>query len=97
MRAFKRIDDRHGSGDFHPLGASLLGLADITFTGHHYGTDTNGTTITVAERATGHLDPPTSDALTEVAAYLPSLTRCRTCPGAHLTCCGPGLLGVQTC
>ncbi|MCC8246209.1 hypothetical protein [Saccharothrix luteola] len=73
MRAFKRIEDRHGSGDIRPLGASLLGLADITFTGHYYGTDTDGSTITIAEAepAAGHVDPETLDALAEVAAYLP--------------------------
>ena len=73
LRAFKRIEDRHGSGDIHPLGAPLLGLADITFTGHNYGTDVDGATITVAEAETaaGHLDPQTLDAVAEVAAYLP--------------------------
>lgn len=73
LRAFKRIEDRHGSGDIHPLGASLLGLADIRFTGDNYGTDVNGTTITVAEAepAAGHVDRETLDALAEVAAYLP--------------------------
>lgn len=73
LRAFKRIEDRQGSGDIHPLGASLLGLADITFTGHNYGTDIDGTTIAIAEAepAAGHLDAATLDALAEVAAYLP--------------------------
>ncbi|MFD0206786.1 MULTISPECIES: hypothetical protein [Saccharothrix] len=73
LRAFKRIEDRHGSGDIHPLGASLLGLADIRFTGDNYGTDVNGTTITIAEAepAAGHVDRETLDALAEVAAYLP--------------------------
>ncbi|PSL51860.1 hypothetical protein B0I31_11754 [Saccharothrix carnea] len=73
LRAFKRIEDRHGSGDIYPLGASLLGLADITFTGDNYGTDVDGTTITVAEAepAAGHVDRETLDALAEVAAYLP--------------------------
>ncbi|MCE6998637.1 hypothetical protein LZG04_28130 [Saccharothrix sp. S26] len=73
LRAFKRIEDRHGSGDIHPLGASLLGLADIRFTGHNYGTDTNGTTITIAEaeQVTGHLDPWVLDALAEITAHLP--------------------------
>lgn len=73
LRAFKRLEDRHGSGDIHPLGAPLLGLADITFTGHNYGTDTDGTTIKIAEAepAAGHVDPETLDALAEIAAYLP--------------------------
>ncbi|MFJ6671420.1 hypothetical protein ACIQMJ_09975 [Actinosynnema sp. NPDC091369] len=73
LRAFKRIEDRHGSGDIHPLGAPLLGMADIAFSGHYYGTDVDGTTITIAEAETaaGHVDPETLDALAEVAAYLP--------------------------
>lgn len=73
LRAFKRLEDRHGTGDIHPLGAPLLGLADITFTGHNYGIDTDGTTIAIAEaeRATGHLAPDALDTLAEVAAYLP--------------------------
>lgn len=73
MRAFKRIMDRHGSGDIHPLGASLLGLAGITFTGLNYGTDVDGSSIAVAEAetATGSFDHEALDALAEVAAYLP--------------------------
>ncbi|NUT50554.1 MAG: hypothetical protein HOV94_25090 [Saccharothrix sp.] len=73
LRAFKRIEDEHGTGDIHPLGAPLLGLADITFTGHNYGTKTTGTTLTIAEvePVSGNLDGATLDALAEVAAYLP--------------------------
>lgn len=73
LREFKRIEDRQGSGDIHPLGAPVLGLADITFTGLNYGVETTGTSITVAEAetATGHVDRETLDALAEVAACLP--------------------------
>ncbi len=73
MRDFKAVIDVHGSGDVYPLGSSLLGLADIVFTGRNYGTDTQGASITVAEAetATGTVDPETLDALAEVAAHLP--------------------------
>lgn len=73
LREFKRIEDRQGSGDVHPLGAPVLGLADIAFTGLNYGVETTGTSITVAEAetATGYVDRETLDALAEVAACLP--------------------------
>ncbi|WP_447002741.1 hypothetical protein ACRAKI_23865 [Saccharothrix isguenensis] len=70
---FERIEDVQGSGDIRPLGASLLGLADITFTGLNYGAVTKGRSITIAEAetATGHVDAATLDALAEVAAHFP--------------------------
>ncbi len=73
MRAFKRVMDVQGSGDIHPLGAPLLGLADITFSGLNYGTDVDGSSIAVAEAetATGRFDHDTLDAVAEVAAYFP--------------------------
>jgi hypothetical protein len=73
LREFKRIEDEHGTGDIHPLGAPLLGLADIRFTGLNYGAETTGKSIAIAEAetATGHVDAATLDALAEVAAYLP--------------------------
>ncbi|WNV88499.1 hypothetical protein [Umezawaea sp. Da 62-37] len=72
-RDFKTLIDRPGSGDVYPLGNALLGLADIHFSGLNYGTDTKGTSLTVAEAetATGFVDHDTLDALAEVAAYLP--------------------------
>lgn len=74
-REFKRVEDVQGSGDIHPLGAGLLGLADVTFTGLNYGTDAKagGRVLTVAEAETaaGHHDHEFLDALAEVAAYLP--------------------------
>ncbi|HEX6340440.1 hypothetical protein [Umezawaea sp.] len=73
VRDFKAVIDVHGSGDVRPLGSSLLGLADIAFTGQNYGSDVTGTSLTVAEAetATGVLDHDTLDALAEVAAHLP--------------------------
>ncbi|MCS7479372.1 hypothetical protein ACFFQW_24945 [Umezawaea endophytica] len=73
VRDFKSVIDVDGSGDVRPLGSALLGLADIAFTGRYYGSDVQGTSLTVAEaeNATGAFDPEALDALAEVAAYLP--------------------------
>lgn len=70
---FETVMKRHGSGDIHPLGAPLLGLANIEFTGLRYGSDRDGKTVTVAEAetATGSIDHETLDAIAEVAACLP--------------------------
>ncbi|MGZ3141595.1 hypothetical protein ACVDFE_06295 [Lentzea chajnantorensis] len=72
-RAFESVMARHGSGDVHPLGAALLGMADIRFTGLRYGSDRDGKRVTIAEAetATGRIDHDTLDALAEVAAHLP--------------------------
>lgn len=73
-REFRSLMDRHGSGDVHPLGAPLLDLADVRFTGLRYGSDRDGKTVTVAEAENaggGGFDHDTLDAIAEVAAYLP--------------------------
>ncbi|KOV88962.1 hypothetical protein ADL03_04195 [Nocardia sp. NRRL S-836] len=72
-RAFESVMKRQGSGDIHPLGAAVLGLADIRFTGLRYGSDRTGKRVTIAEAetATGQVDHDTLDALAEVAAHLP--------------------------
>lgn len=71
---FKRLMDRHGTGDITPLPAALLGLPATTFHGHNYGSDQDRTTVTVAEAesATGHLPAEVLDALAETAAALPT-------------------------
>ncbi|MET9226876.1 hypothetical protein [Lentzea sp. NPDC003310] len=72
-RRFQSVMNRHGSGDVHPLGSTLLDLAEIRFTGLRYGSERDGRTVTVAEAetATGQVDHDTLDALAEVAAHLP--------------------------
>ncbi|HUQ61211.1 hypothetical protein [Lentzea sp.] len=72
-RDFQTVMNRHGSGDVHPLGSHLLGLADIRFTGLRYGSDRDGRSVTIAEAETagGQVGHDTLDALAEVAAYLP--------------------------
>ncbi|MFD1152604.1 hypothetical protein [Saccharothrix hoggarensis] len=78
-REFQRLMDVHGSGDIRPLGAGVLGLADVVFSGHNYGSDrkNGGKVLTVAEAETaaGRHDPEFLDALAEVAAYLPTPPR----------------------
>ncbi|MGW4210294.1 hypothetical protein ACWEIJ_20060 [Lentzea sp. NPDC004789] len=73
--AFESIMNVYGSGDIKPLGASLLGLADIRFTGQNYGSHRDGKNVTIAEteQVAGHFDPETLDAIAEVSAYLPRI------------------------
>ncbi|MGP4014629.1 hypothetical protein [Saccharopolyspora sp. 5N708] len=42
-RKFRRLIDEHDTGDILPV------LADVRFTGHHYDSQANGKTITIAE------------------------------------------------
>jgi hypothetical protein len=72
---FESVMKVHGSGDIYPLGSSLLGMADIRFTGLRYGSDRDGRTVTIAEAelATGSIDHDTLDAIAEVSAYLPRI------------------------
>lgn len=70
---FKRLMDKHGTGDIRPLPAELLALPPTTFHGHNYGSDQDRTTITTAEAesAAGHLPPDLLDALAKTASALP--------------------------
>ncbi|SDM82531.1 hypothetical protein [Allokutzneria albata] len=73
-RKFQTLMDEHGTGDITPLGARLLDLANVTFTGLRYGSDRDGNTVTIAEAenaAGSRFDHDTLDAIAEVAAYLP--------------------------
>jgi len=75
-RDFKTLVDRHGSGDIDPLGAPVLELAEVTFTGLRYGSDRDGKLVTIAEAENagrGGFDHDTLDTIAEVAAYLPRL------------------------
>ncbi|MBB5953571.1 hypothetical protein FHS29_000141 [Saccharothrix tamanrassetensis] len=70
---FKGLIDEHGSGDVRPLGGAALELADVAFTGRNYGSDRDGSTITIAEAesVSGVVGAEVLDALAEVAARLP--------------------------
>lgn len=72
-REFKRLDDVHGTGNVTPLASALLGLADISFTGHHYQSRPDGKTTVIAEAepATGHVSDELLDAVADVAVWLP--------------------------
>jgi hypothetical protein len=75
-RDFETLMDRHGSGDIDPLGAPVLELAEVTFTGLRYGSDRDGALVTIAEAEnTGGsgFDHDTLDAIAEGAAYFPRL------------------------
>jgi hypothetical protein len=70
---FKNLNDVHGIGDITPLAGSLLEMAGVRFTGHHYHSRRDGNTIVVAEAesATGTVAAEILDAVAEVASYLP--------------------------
>lgn len=46
---FKHLLDRPASGDITPLGADILKRAGITFTGMHYASKLDGSTVVAAE------------------------------------------------
>lgn len=77
-RDFKRLDDVHGTGNVTPLASTLLGLADISFTGHHYQSRPDGktTVIAEAEAATGQV----SDEVLAAASPLTNRRRARDQP-----------------
>lgn len=72
-RGFITVENRHGTGDITPLGGSLLDMADIRFSGHHYDSRSNGTTVVVAESEAvqGVVAPDVLNAIAEVAVHLP--------------------------
>lgn len=75
-REFQNLMDVHGSGDITPLGAALLELGHVEFTGLRYGSDRDGAAVTIAEAENapgGRFDHDSLDAIAEVAAYLPRL------------------------
>lgn len=73
VRKFKRLEDRHGTGDVKALGSEFFDIGDIEFTGHHYNSNPRRTVLTVAEAETisGTYSADDLDAMTEVAALLP--------------------------
>lgn len=72
-RGFKRLIDIHGTGDVEPLGAELLELREIRFSGHHYDSRLAGEAVVIAETemASGELSDEALDAIAEVATALP--------------------------
>ncbi|RKT51826.1 hypothetical protein [Saccharothrix australiensis] len=73
-RRFQDLVDVQGSGDITPLGARVLELDDVTFTGLRYGSDRDGAGVAVAEAENGpggRFDHESLDAIAEVAAHLP--------------------------
>lgn len=73
-RRFQKVIDVYGTGDIKPLAASLLGMADIRFTGRYYHSIPKGARLTVAEAEAvkGTFDPKVLDGFAEIAAELPS-------------------------
>ena len=71
--AFERVEKVQGSGDIKPAAASLLGAADIRFTGLHYHSRISGYTVVVAETepVTGRSSDEALRAIAEIATYLP--------------------------
>lgn len=77
---FKRLIDVYGTGDFKPLGASLLRLAEVRFTGRYYHSIAgSGGRLTVAETEAvkGTVHPEVLDTVAQVAAELPGPPRRR--------------------
>ncbi|GAA3829113.1 hypothetical protein [Amycolatopsis tucumanensis] len=72
-RDFERLEKIHGNGDITPLAASLIQMADVRFTAHHFDSRLAGNTVVIAEseRATGQVSEAVLDALAEVAVHLP--------------------------
>lgn len=70
---FKKLIDVHSTGDITPLGAPPLDLADIRFTGLHYQSRPDGSTVVIAETesASGHVSGETLDAVADMASWLP--------------------------
>ncbi|MFD4670678.1 hypothetical protein ACFWNN_13135 [Lentzea sp. NPDC058450] len=71
--AFKKLIDVHGTGDVIPLATPLLDMADISFSGLHYASRSDGTTIVIAETepASGRVSGETLDAIADIASWLP--------------------------
>jgi hypothetical protein len=69
----KQLADTDGTGNVSPLGAAVLNLGDVRFTGEHYDSDRRGPLTVIAEAApgSGHPDGETMDAATEIAVVFP--------------------------
>ncbi|UKD52511.1 hypothetical protein L3Q65_32015 [Amycolatopsis sp. FU40] len=71
----EKVEEVQGSGDIKPLGAALLGLDGVKFSGHHFQSRVDGRAMVVAETETvaGKVDPGTLDALADVSVWFPKL------------------------
>ncbi|GAB2778244.1 hypothetical protein [Amycolatopsis magusensis] len=77
-RRFQSLIDQHGNGDVRPLATSMLGVAEVRFTGLNYDSDIQGgrtVAIGETEQLDGSPDETLLDALAEVAVQLPSAGR----------------------
>jgi hypothetical protein len=73
-KAFEKVEAVQGSGDIRPLEVStVLDLAHVSITGHHYHSRPDRTAMVIAETdtATGPVDGAVFDALADVASFLP--------------------------
>lgn len=73
---FQEVETVQGSGDIRPLEiAATLGIAGVRMTGLHYrdriDKKSPGLVVAEADRATGHVDTATLQALADIAVYLP--------------------------
>jgi hypothetical protein len=71
----EKVEEVQGSGDIKPLGAALLGLDGVKFSGHHFQSRVDGRAMVVAETETvaGQVDSGTLDALADVSVWFPKL------------------------
>ncbi|WP_244223732.1 hypothetical protein [Amycolatopsis circi] len=71
----EKVEEVQGSGDIKPLGAALLGLDGVKFSGHHFQSRVDGRAMVIAETETvaGKVDSGTLDALADVAVWFPKL------------------------
>lgn len=71
--AFERIEKIQGSGDIKPAASTLLGLANIKFTGLHYHSRISGYTVVIGETepVVGRPSDDVLRTIAEVATYLP--------------------------
>ncbi|MET0134745.1 MAG: hypothetical protein ABW215_14280 [Kibdelosporangium sp.] len=72
-RDFEDLNEVHGTGDIVPLAGALLDMADVSFTGHHYQSRQDGSTVVTAETeaAAGRIPDDVLDTVAEVAVLLP--------------------------
>lgn len=71
----EKVEEVQGSGDIKPLGAALLGLDGVKFSGRHFQSRVDGRAMVVAETETvaGQVDSGTLDALADVSVWFPKL------------------------
>jgi len=69
----KDLADTDGTGNVSPLGAAVLELGEIDFTGDYYSSDRRGALTVISEAApgSGHPDGDEMDAATEIAVLFP--------------------------